>query len=118
MPKWKPHMTLSQRNAYNKHMRLYKLRRALREGRVPQARKDLTPEMMHEYRIGLVQEVVAFPQTWMDDKTRAGIKKDRNKIRSQIRDLLPAVYPRDKLERVIILLLSGVITIDDVKGLG
>lgn len=110
-------MTLSQRKKYNAQMRLYKLRRAIREGRVPQARKPLTHQMIAEYRKHGVEYAVTFPQEWMDDNTLRGIKEDHQTLRRAIRNQLPANCPRKVLSAVVKLYASGRITLQEIRNI-
>ena len=122
MAKWKTGMTLSQRNAYNKYMRLYKLRRALMEGHIPQPRKDVTALMMREYERHGASLAISMPQAWMDSAIVRGIKEDQHVIRGRVRNLLPADYTEREhgLKKLKILtdgLLAGRITVNQLLAI-
>lgn len=115
--KYKQHMTLSQRKRYNEYCRIQNIRHALSQGRIPQPRKDVDYKIMNIYREEGLENAVVFPQSWMDSAIRESIKEDMKAIRARIRNMLPAIYSRKRAKIIADLLLSGQITVDDVKAI-
>ena len=98
--KHKRHMTLSQRNKYNEYHRKLYLRKQLELGRVPQPRKP-AHWLLSLYREFGVENVVYFPQPWIDEEQLKEIKAECKRIRDRVRDSLPANATRNDVDLAV-----------------